>query len=104
MRENEQIVKVVQVKEIKRLPESVVNRVAAGEVLLYSFFSFVLLLCLLPSSETNRVFSVLLLGEMCLHFQNLSFLSFLSLSLSFDRYEVRRGTLKSLARARVSSN
>ena len=48
-------------------------------------FFFVLLLCLLPSSETSRVFSVLLLGEMCLHFQNLSFLSFLSLSLSFDR-------------------
>jgi hypothetical protein len=37
------------------------------------------------SSSASRVFSVLLLGEMCLHFQNLSFLSFLSLSLSFDR-------------------
>ena len=86
MRENEQIVKVVQVKEIKRLPESVVNRVAAGEVLLYSFFFFVLLLCLLPSSA-SRVFSVLLLGEMCLHFQNLFLVSFslvFSLSLSFD--------------------
>ena len=86
MRENEQIVKVVQVKEIKRLPESVVNRVAAGEVLLYSFFSFVLLLCLLPSSETKRVFSVLLLGEMCVYIFkiSLSCLSFLFLSLSID--------------------
>ena len=43
-------------------------------------------LCL--SSSASRVFSVLLLGEMCLHFQNLFLVSFslvFSLSLSFDR-------------------
>jgi len=87
MREKEQIVKVVQVKEIKRLPESVVNQVAAGEVIIYSFFFFVLLLCLLPSSA-SRVFSVLLLGKCVYIFKIslscLSCLSCLSLSLSID--------------------
>ena len=78
--------KIVEVKEIARLPEHVVNRVAAGEVrdlksICYfsRFSSVVFSFCFVLFALDNDASSSL--SDVCVHFSNICVFS-LSLSLS----------------------